>query len=515
MAVINTNISSINAQNNLARTQGELQTSLQRLSSGLRINSAKDDAAGLAISNRFTSQIRGLNQAARNANDGISVAQVAEGALQESTNILQRMRELAIQSANGTNGDDERTALNKEVIALKAELDRIAETTAFGGRKLLDGTFGTSRFQVGSEAYQTIDVTLDSVVTTGIGLVGKSINAAYEPVTGLESVATSLSKFTSADNLTVTIGSTTTSVDLTSSLSAADVASQLNGVEGLNGVIAETTANVSIAAAGGTEAGDTATITIDGIELTISGTTDLGTEAGFSAALTSAINNNADLASLGITAADLGTTNGTNITKAGGENLSISWVATDVTTDDDLALEVADVDVGGNINGTPVEIAETGGSLEIRGNLDFSGATIDSKYSSLDISLAGAGSELANAASGGTAATLGALALSSVSNVDISSQGGSQSAIAVVDAAINYIDGVRADLGALQNRLESTISNLTNISENVSAARSRIQDANFAQETANLTRVQILQQAGTSILAQANASPQSVLSLLQ
>ena len=522
MAVINTNISSINAQNNLARTQGELQTSLQRLSSGLRINSAKDDAAGLAISNSFTSQIRGLNQAARNANDGISLAQVAEGAMQESTNILQRMRELAIQSANGTNGDSERTALNKEIIALKAELDRISSTTAFGGRNLLDGSFGTSSLQVGSEARQTIDITIADLSSSGIGLTGKSLSS-IDPVSGLAAVTTgSLSALTADDNLNVTLGQyAAVEVDLAGATSAAEVAEALNGVDGLTGVSAVTKANVDLATVG---ASDTVVVTIEGVELSI-GTGDTDDVDDFATALAAAVNSSTDLAALGITATDIGgnATGGTagagvDITRADGGNLGMTFsIINDATATIDIDISVYEQD-GTTVTAAAVDAdAATASATDeisttIRGSLDFSNAIIDSKYSSLTIEKAGTGgvfTEVDTTAAVGASTTLG------VDTVDISSLTGSQDAIAIIDAAITEIDGFRADLGALQNRLDSTISNLSNIAENVSAARSRIQDADFAQETANLTRIQILQQAGTAILAQANAAPQSVLSLLQ
>jgi len=521
MAVINTNISSINAQNNLARTQGELQTSLQRLSSGLRINSAKDDAAGLAISNSFTSQIRGLNQAARNANDGISLAQVAEGAMQESTNILQRMRELAIQSANGTNGSEERTALNKEVVALKAELDRIATTTAFGGRNLLDGTFGSSNLQVGSEANQTIGVSISGIQTADIGSAGKTIEGDYIPLTGFNSVSAvgaSIAALTSDDDLTATLSGTDTAIGVTGVSSAADLAELINEVDGVSGVTASTTANVILDGVG-LDTADTVTLVVAGVSLGPIEATDVDE---FSAAVASAINSNAALQALGVTAVDRGDEagglgnagEGTDIIRADGENLTLQITVNDDTNanDDDMTLAVDYRDVAGALGGTATPVDEAGGTVSLRGNLDFTGVVFAEDVTDFELALTGAGSVISD---GTTAATLSAVSTIGVDTVDISTEDGAQDAIAIIDAAITQIDGFRADLGALQNRLDSTISNLTNIAENVSAARSRIQDADFAQETANLTRIQILQQAGTAILAQANAAPQSVLSLLQ
>jgi len=390
MAVINTNISSINAQNNLAKSQGELQTSLQRLSSGLRINSAKDDAAGLAISNRFTSQIRGLNQAARNANDGISVAQVAEGALQESTNILQRMRELSLQSANGSNSSTDRAALQKEFTALKDELTRIANTTSFGTTKLLDGTFSSSTFQIGAQSGETVSLEMTNAKATALG-----------KVTGL----------------TVT--------------------------------------------------------------------TDAGTPA--------------------------------NIGKAAE---TVTFAGTNANGAFSLQVELA---VGDGLNDIVDKINETAGGEGIYATLVSGVLTLqadDSLWANTNTfttssSIASDGGFFNTNATTQTVTGTGVTISGAISGVGIDTQSGATSSLAVIDSAITEIDSARADLGAFQNRLESTISNLRNISENVSAARSRILDADFAAETANLTRIQILQQAGTAILSQANAAPQSVLSLLQ
>ncbi|MFU7556557.1 flagellin [Pseudomonas paraeruginosa] len=304
---VNTNIASLNTQRNLNNSSASLNTSLQRLSTGSRINSAKDDAAGLQIANRLTSQVNGLNVATKNANDGISLAQTAEGALQQSTNILQRMRDLSLQSANGSNSDSERTALNGEVKQLQKELDRISNTTTFGGRKLLDGSFGVASFQVGSAANEIISVGIDE-------MSAESLNGTYFKADG------------------------------------------------------------------------------GGAVITDTGSTGAGAAASTS---------------------------------------------------------------------TFTEANDT------------------------------------------------------VAKIDISTAKGAQSAVLVIDEAIKQIDAQRADLGAVQNRFDNTINNLKNIGENVSAARGRIEDTDFAAETANLTKNQVLQQAGTAILAQANQLPQSVLSLLR
>lgn len=509
MAVINTNIASLNAQNNLMKSQNELQTSLQRLSSGLRINSAKDDAAGLQISNRLTSQINGLNVATRNANDGISLAQTAEGAMQESTNILQRMRDLALQSANGSNSAEDRAALQKEVTSLQSELTRIAETTAFGGRKLIDGSFGSASFQVGSQANETISLSLSSVKASDIGLSGKSLSATA--LTGFAGISASGYTKGASDALSVQVGSDTKDVTLTDGMSAADLAGQYNSVDGLSGVSGYSGLKVDFAA--NTNPGDTASLNIEGVEINFNvGATNADSVTKLDNALTQTVKD--ALADKGITTKTV-TTSGSEAVyfyDANGDNINVSASVTGGATDGAqvnlTAVDKNDSTIGSAVNVTAGADTTVTKSQVITGQLDFSNAVLDADYGAVTVTASGNLS--------GGAVTVGTTAkFSAVSAVDISSQGGAQSAVSVIDAAIASIDSQRSDLGAIQNRMESTISNLSNIAENVTAARSRIQDADFAQETANLTRNQILQQAGTSILAQANQLPQQVLSLLQ
>ncbi|MBL4899305.1 MAG: flagellin [Colwellia sp.] len=382
-----TNISSLNAQRNLSKSGMDLSTSMQRLSSGMRINSAKDDAAGLQISNRLTSQIKGLAVAQRNANDGISMMQTAEGAMQESTNILQRMRELSLQSANGSNSGDDRAALQKEVTALQAELTRIADTTSFGDQKLLDGTFTSKAFQVGANANEVISVSIASAKASDLGTTsGRTISGTGYVNANVGDAAETLT-------FAVTTAAGTNSVD------------------------------VDIAVGTGTDE------LIDLIN-------DQVGSAGFRA-----------------------------VSDGSG---SITFSASD---------EVTAVTVSSTLTGTT-------GSFAAAGNAQTVGT--------------------AGSSTTGTA----------VGSINISSATGAQSALASIDAALKAIDSQRADLGALQNRFNFTINNLSNVQENVSASRSRIQDTDFAVETANMTKNQILQQAGTSILAQANQLPQAALSLI-
>jgi len=383
---VNTNVASLNTQRNLNNSSNSLATSMQRLSTGSRINSAKDDAAGLQIANRLTSQVNGLGVAVKNSNDGISMAQTAEGALQQSTNLLQRMRDLALQSANGSNSDSERKALNSEVSELKKELDRISNTTTFGGKKLLDGSFDTTTFQVGSAANETISVKIDEMSTDS--LKGKSFEGSVAAATG-----------TASASGTVTVSGTVNGEDFT----------------------------VTTTIASGT------------------------TAAEATQQIATAIND----ANVGL---------GAFVTE-GGDTKIVSGLDTDGSANALTAL---------SISGVPTGLA---------------------------------------AGSAYTAAT--SATETKVSAIDVSTVQGSQEAVMVIDQAIRDIDSQRADLGAVQNRFENTIGNLQNISENVSAARGRIQDTDFAAETANLSKNQILQQAGTAILAQAKQLPQAVLSLLQ
>lgn len=383
--VINTNIASLNAQRNLDRSQSALGVSLQRLSSGLRINSAKDDAAGLAISERFTAQIRGLNQAVRNANDGISLSQTAEGALTEVTNNLQRIRELAVQSSNATNSNSDRAALQTEVTELLNEIDRVADQTQFNGVQLLDGSFSGAVFQVGANAGETITVgaTTDAN-TAALGSITQNTSA------GLSIAASTLTTLTaiSAGGLTIDGGS-----------GAVDV-----------GAIAS--ASSSLERAG---------------------------------QLVNAIN---------------------NVSAATGVGASYDSGTGQITLSSASAFTVAG-------------------------------------------SAAAAAKGYANGAFATTAATTG------IDTLAVSSFSDAQTAIALVDSALTSVNSARATLGATQSRFESVVRSLQTTSENLSASRSRIVDADFAAETASLTRAQILQQAGTAILSQANALPQNVLALLQ
>lgn len=617
--VINTNVASLNAQRNLNSSQNQLNTSLERLSTGLRINSAKDDAAGLAISSRFTTQINGLNQAVRNANDGISLAQTAEGALGASGDSLQRIRQLALQSANSTNSASDRAALNAEAQQLLAEVDRVGQTTQFNGTNILDGSFSSAQFQVGANANQTISFSVTGATTSTLGsfqATGSAVSAtAFDgdgfTINGTEvgvSAATSAAgvtdssaaaKATAINSKTNETGVTATATtSLNGSAPAAGVGLS-NGELKINGIDVGSVASSTNAVTQGRSARDainavstqtgvtaTADASTGALTLTASDGRDItlttnGTDAATRQVATQNIQNATGLdvsdgapatgnelvtlvldaavegAGTGITA---GTTPGTGDTIAvGGQTFQFVTNSANVTSgnvgvvigaggtaaDSATALRAAvntESTAGRNTTtaagaGTTVTLTSTvvgintvaaaGAVAEVATNAAGIVATVttpgvaaaddaDGVTTKGTLSLSSAssftlgGADLAN---GGLSSATSSL--SALSSVDISSLQGANDAISVLDGALSQVNSIRADLGAIQNRFESTISNLSTTSENLSAARSRILDADFASETASLTRSTILQQAGISILSQANSLPQQVLSLLQ
>jgi flagellin len=488
--VINTNTMSLNAQRNLSTSGSSLATTIQRLSSGLRINSAKDDAAGLSISNKFTSQIRGLNQGIRNANDGISLAQTAEGALAETGDILQRIRELAIQSANGSQSGTERTALQAEVSQLQSEINRIAETTSFGGRKLLDGTFGTESFQVGSSANETISVSLSNARSTNIGT-----NAVSSDGTASASVAAANARpdnLVAAQNLTVAGSLGSSVLSIAAGATGDSIETQVNAVSANTGVnaTARTTATI-----GGLSAAGTFAFTIG----TRSGNTGSGTN--FSATISVQVTDTGNLKDVADAINSSSAASGVTATSNGSSIALVNEEGRDIFLQDVTATASATLDLTGG-SGAAVTLGAAGtDSSTVAAKISFN--------SFKGFAVTGSSTGLF------TTTNANSSTLSSVAAVSIGTQTGAQSAIAVIDGALDFINNDRGNLGAVQNRLAGTIRNLSNVSENVTAARSRIQDADFASETANLTRTSILQQAGISVLAQANALPQQTLALLQ
>ncbi|MCS6153432.1 flagellin [Shewanella baltica] len=477
---VNTNVTSMKAQNQLNGANSRLSTSMERLSSGLRINSAKDDAAGLQISNRMTSQINGIGVAMRNANDGISIAQTAEGAMQESTNILQRMRDLSLQSANGSNSAEDRAAMQKELNALQSELTRISDTTSFGGQKLLDGSYGTQSFQVGAQANETISVSLKSVGAADIGnyTTTASGTAAGDFGNGFSAAAVN---GVAVSTVGLTQGGKTTNVAVSLGDTALEAAASINkagtGIKATAQTVVE--ANITAAFTG------TGSLTMNVTDGTTSYAIDL-TNVKDNDALTKSINN-----SSGETGVSAKLENGkVTITSSTGQDIGFTTTAGTAGT-----MALANMSSGtaigtATVDGSAAATSTAAGSVKLSSAADFS--------------LSGA-AELSTSTSG---------AFTGVNTINISTAAGAQDAIAIIDGAISGIDSSRSDLGAVQNRMSFTINNLNSIQSNVTDARSRIQDVDFASETAQLTKQQILSQTSSAMLAQANQLPQTALSLL-
>jgi flagellin len=500
-STINTNVSSLTAQRNLSASQLSLSTSIQRLSSGLRINSAKDDAAGLAISERFTSQIRGVVQAARNANDGISLAQVAEGAMGSASNILQRVRELAVQSANSTNSASDRQALNQEVIQLVSELDRISQNTEFNGQKLLDGTFGTARYQVGANANQVIVASTANMRTTvygnnqatGSGVAAQATVATVAGATnGVLAGTLALSGALGSNSVTVAVSE--------SSKGSAD---KINAQAANTGITASarTVVQVAFGVAGAytldvkadNSTAETVSFSLtsisgaDALSAAVQAINEKSSKTGVTAELNEAQ-----------TAIVLTNTTGNDVVIGKGANVVNSGAAT---------VTKLSADTSGALSAAGAGVAIAAASLATGSYTSVSG------YLTLDSEKSFGVNATTTTALGSTGAN--SSVLKKVSELDVSSFAKATDAMKTVDSALQFISGERAKLGALQSRFETSISSLNISAENQSAARSRIQDADFAAETANLSRAQILQQAGTAMVAQANQIPQGVLQLLK
>ena len=472
MAVtVNTNVSAMTAQRYLNGASNGVASSMEKLSSGLRINSAKDDSAGMQISNRLTSQTNGLNVAMRNANDGISMAQTAEGAMSETTNMLQRMRDLSLQAANGSNTTEDRESIQKEVDALKTEMTRIAETTTFGGQQLLDGSFGTKQFQIGSNANETIGVSLGDVSADSLGIhkAGGGAGTELGTVTSTDE-ADAFGKITTAGDIFVNGSNGSKAVTIAANATVSGVAAEINKVSDDTGVTA--TAEVTTILTG-LAAGETGTLKIGTDSFDLSGYGD-----------------------------------------------NVDRLAKDLT-DKGYQAEVDDngglVITAQNVDGIMIDGAKDG-AVALDGKVAATAGHEIVAHAQLKLSSPDGSFSLTNAdpvKDVVAAITNKAISnVNSVDDIDVTSASGAQDSIAILDSAIKTIDSQRADLGAVQNRFNHTLSNLANITENVTASNSRIKDVDFAAETTNMTKNQILQQASTSILAQAKQIPQSALSLL-
>jgi flagellin len=505
--VINTNIPSLNAQRNLTHSQSALATSLQRLSSGMRINSAKDDAAGLAISERFSSQIRGLNQAIRNANDGVSLAQTGEGALAEVTSNLQRVRELAVQSVNSTNSASDRAALDLEVQQRLAEIDRTAVQTSFNSLKILDGNFGTSTFQVGANVGETISVNLStSTRTSAIGKTADYVGGAlYSSATnvGQQGTGVTTAAMTSGQ-LTVAVGTgqavtvgasaaTTVAGQTIGSAYAKAAAITAAGIGGLT-VTADTTAQFAFT---NVTTNNTAySLSLNGVAIYTAVNTTGGALDG--ATVAAAINTNQSAS--GVSASFSG--GNLTLNAADGRDILISQMTTGETGTGIGALS----GTNNTTNTTTASMATATTAVAVAktyvGSIRMTAADTITNAGTL-------------ATVTGFAASALALGNSALSSASVTTVANANTMIGKIDAALATISTLRSTFGALQNRFESVTSSLAATTENLTAARSRILDADYAQETASLTRNQILQQAGIAMLSQANQLPNTVLSLLK
>ena len=525
---INTNIASLNAQNNLSTSQMSLQTSLQRLSSGLRINSAKDDAAGLAISTRMTSQIQGLSQASQNANDGISLSQTAEGGMSTIADNLQRMRSLAVQAANGSNSASDRASIQAEISQLQQNINQVATQTQYNGINLLDGTLNNAQFQVGANANQVINFSVGNAQASAIGsntlgqyatnfnqamstATASAANATWLAGTGNGVVAQQLTISGNGTSATTVAGAIALNAPGTAAGSAEQIASAINSAAGSTGVsaTATTTASLGSFVAGaytlklyGAPNATTGAANPVTINATLASSTDLS-------GLTSAINNQS-----GVTGISAVASNGViTLTQAAGYDIGVQ--NTSASNAQTLTLTGANTQatsVAASTAGVPQTLTSgANDTSSVGGQVSFSSA------STFTISSSSATSGFLTSAAIGTGY---GSTLSSVASIDVTSMTGNtptgaNNAISVIDAALLNINNQEASMGAIQNRFTSVISNLATSGQNLTAARSLIQDTNFASETANLTRSQILQQAGTAMLAQANSVPNGVMALLK
>ena len=569
---VNTNVTSQTVQKNLNKAGDSLSTSMTRLSSGLKINSAKDDAAGMQIANRLTSQTKGMTVAIANANNGSSIAQTAEGAMQESTNILQRLRELALQSANGDKSDADRASLQQEFTAKTGELTRIAQTTTYGGRNILDGSFTNQSFQVGADANQTISFGMTDISATGLKGSYSEATTSGAALKGLSATATGSD-----------IGTTKASATGTAAADAtiATDSFKINGVEISLGAAAAgvpaAAAALSAINAKTAETGVTASADDTGV-ISLSSKGDFKLEAGGTGSTTDG------LANLKLTPGDKTAAAFTDVSKIGSSGSvtvnggAVAWAADDDVSDvlGKLAAQAGtgatatlkdgrvsltsgdgqDIKLANTAGGSLAQLGLSAGTSQAKLSADTSielngvevkfkkGDTTDTIVSSINSASTGvtasknsdgtlklfstnditvkdgsAGTGLSalglTTAAAGTGTTKATTVESTVSDLSILTADDSQRTVQALADAIQQIDTQRSALGAVQNRFTSTVANLQSISENSTAALGRVQDTDFASEAAELTKQQTLQQASTAILSQANQLPSAVMKLLQ
>jgi flagellin len=519
MTVINTNTASINAQYNLNKVNKEMEAAMEQLSSGKRINSAADDAAGLAIATRMESQVRGVAMAIKNAGDTQALIDTAEGAQDEISNVLQRMRELSLQAANDTNVGSDRVNLQTEMTQLIAEIDRISAQTTWNDMSVLDGTFVSKAFQIGAESNQHIFVSIDSVASSAIG------NYQAQSTVQLSNTA---GGGILADTYTLVGPEGSTTITTSAGDSAKEFAADVNASTGTTGIEATAVTKLKLS---GLSAADTIALTINGTNtssVAVTSTTDL---RGVMDAI------NAKSGTTGVTATLSGGSNAAlELVDADGDDISVALVAAINTTELTLSALDRNGSQASSTAGTDdliVTLIDAGGTAAA-GETAAGGAAIVtgqvslSSYDAFNVQVANDTADYDEGTAGtitadgeffgdgdgnSTSTTNGTL--STVSTIDLSTRVGAVAALGIIDGALDKINNQRADLGAVSNRLDHTISNLGNIQLNIEASQSRIQDADFAKVTGDLTKSQIMSQAATAMLAQANASKQGVLSLLQ
>jgi flagellin len=496
-----TNTGALMAQAAASSVNKEMETSMERLSTGKRINAASDDAAGVAIAARLTSEITGTNMAIRNAMDAQALIDTAEGAHIEVTNILQRMRELAVQSANDTNSEVDRSNLQAEITQLQTEIDRIANTTSWAGIKLMDGSFTTKKFQVGSGsgAAHQISTSLGSMNSSSIGS-NRVDSRAFA-----SAAATSATETSSSTMFNVTGPKGASTISFTAKDSVKTLASEVNAATSSTGVTATAVTHAKLSSVG------TGVVTFSLAGNSAASITATVTSASDLTALKDAINNVAGTS--GVTAAFDGTSKAALIlTDVDGDDISITDFASATASNQTAVVQALDY-AGTTTSGTAITLTEgNNDSTSVHGTLrlESSGTfTVDAEYSAGTTSSAGATTGYFGTTTSSTSS------LAAVSGVNVGTLAGSRAAVDSLDGALRMVAAQRADLGAISNRIDSTVNNLTNISSNLQAGRGRIEDADFAAETTNLAKAQILQQASTAMLAQANAAKQNVLSLLQ
>lgn len=589
---VNTNITSLTVQRNLNKAGDALGNSMTRLSSGLKINSAKDDAAGMQIANRLTSQVKGMTVAINNANNGTSIAQTAEGAMQESTNILQRLRELALNSANGDKSQADRDSLQQEFTAKVGELTRIAATTTFGGRNLLDGSFQNVGFQIGSDANQTISFGMSDISATGLkgtyseatvagSLTTLSASVTGNPVTlpgGTPAVTTTILDSATGDAAwgTIAAGGETLTINgqgvnftagmtLTAAISAINTTTgvgvtasddgtgklKLESTTGSAITLAGNTANMGMGTPAVVAASSTTTPAVPGkltaaAEININGTNvafaigdDMTAIAGKINAKTADVAGPPVVPGTGVTAA-VSAAGRLELTSADGKAIKLGNGTGAAANGGAGALAKLGLSAGNteaklttatsvSLNGTEVKFTAGSTMADIVSSINSAStgvtASVDTKTNTLSL-FSTKDITVADGSSGNGLSTLGLTAAAAtttaavkmdttVANLSILDSASAQQTIQALDGAIQQVDTQRSQLGAVQNRFTSTVANLQSISENSTAARSRVQDADFASEAAELTKQQTLQQASTAILSQANQLPSAVLKLLQ